>query len=1145
MNNDDNIYKVDSYSEKELFDILDVFNPTDRELEAKILYFIDKYSNSTNIDNIKLHTFFVDIYKRFFYVEEDEEEDEDEYEIEGFSNLNNNDNNIINTNTNTNTNANVQLISSLNYAKGKLNPLLKQTYQRIITIDSQYRDSKNSVSTQFTLNFSEILKDVVSLKLYAVQIPYTWYTISKSYGSNFLYIKGKSPGINNGNHDIEISIPPGNYSLTTVSNATNTTNNSISSAIQNAIQKLPNIYTDISFGNTNLSYDINQCKATFNIDIQKQYNESYYYFNFLGDFYSPYPPDESNNPNRTKYLSCFLGFNSKSYSTCSVYSVRTLQDFNNNASIYGFNATNNYIYIIQYSNDNNGRYIPGISISYETIKIEFPITDPSNVYKISQSSIFNIVKDTICSHPKLNRPKYKGIDSSVNFFQITGKDICGNNVANYGSYYYQWQIKLNRFNVQNIPNYKTVLIVPDDTSIWTGTTSCFGFKSTINELNDLVSESYVPYSNYKVSGISFFFKCNNPNYDISGLNDFSYNLTNDIYSLDNLINEINNGFSIINSNFTKKFKVSNILNINNLIKNVYQPSPQTIAYYNTTDSKFHVSIDINNIFSTEYFVIDISNTNCLLKNLFDISAASVSIKDLSDNTILLGYGKNTIITITDPLLMVIYPNVKYCESRGISKDISYNIRFDNSVVGLNYTVSTISTLIESTIQSFQDVSYSTPLKESTFTIRFINNNENIQPTLNIKIQKIITQNEYTVWFYDSSFNNGVKTDLSNSFWYSKFELDTSYNLDPGLNTSFTDINGNKIIDSDSITITSVNNNNIIELIPIDDGVTGYGIVRFEIPPATYNRISLFEKINKLFDSNSITKGTKISYINDSNKYEYTQIRWNVNKVYTSQDYKLVFYDIYSFVSCFLGNSSVRNATWDTTLGWIMGFHDLQEYPLTSENLKNGYYYDISNTTLTNNEYTVNTDISYRTLVSLTGDTTVSINLYNYFMVILDDFNPSHLNDGLITVTPTDNNLSLPSYANRAKYICDPVTKNVLNTGITDVASNNLTRNQIYSINQIINTQNTTKSNTNSGVYVSDIFGLIPIKTSGYNPGQTYVEYGGTLQAQDRIYFGPVNIHRVAISLINDRGELVDLNNANWSLQFICEQLYQNNNDVKP
>jgi hypothetical protein len=332
-------------------------------------------------------------------------------------------------------------------------------------------------------------------------------------------------------------------------------------------------------------------------------------------------------------------------------------------------------------------------------------------------------------------------------------------------------------------------------------------------------------------------------------------------------------------------------------------------------------------------------------------------------------------------------------------------------------------------------------------------------------------------------------------------------------------------------------------------VIGSRTLSFTIPKGIYNRIQLFDEMNTQFDKYPETCGTRISFITDIYGKEYTKIRWNVNKIYTSQDYKLVFYDLYSFVSCFIGNSSVRNATMDTTLGWIMGFHYFQEYPLSSLYLQNGYYYDISDSTYTNNAYSIsNTYINNKTLsrsmVKLTGDTCVSINLYNYFMVILDDFNPSHLNDGLITISNADKNVSLPSYANRAKYICDPVTNQVLNSGITNVASNNLTQNQLYSINQIINTQNTKKTSKNQGVFVSDIFGLVPIKTSGYSPGQTYVEFGGTLQAQDRKYFGPVNIHRMAVSLLNDRGEVVDLNGANWSLQFICEQLYQNNNDVK-
>jgi hypothetical protein len=58
-------------------------------------------------------------------------------------------------------------------------------------------------------------------------------------------------------------------------------------------------------------------------------------------------------------------------------------------------------------------------------------------------------------------------------------------------------------------------------------------------------------------------------------------------------------------------------------------------------------------------------------------------------------------------------------------------------------------------------------------------------------------------------------------------------------------------------------------------------------------------------------------------------------------------------------------------------------------------------------------------------------------------------------------------------------------------------------------------------------------------GSVYVEFGGSLQLQQRLYFGPVNIHRMTIQLLNDRGNQVDLNGANWSFSLVCEQLYRN------
>jgi hypothetical protein len=56
-----------------------------------------------------------------------------------------------------------------------------------------------------------------------------------------------------------------------------------------------------------------------------------------------------------------------------------------------------------------------------------------------------------------------------------------------------------------------------------------------------------------------------------------------------------------------------------------------------------------------------------------------------------------------------------------------------------------------------------------------------------------------------------------------------------------------------------------------------------------------------------------------------------------------------------------------------------------------------------------------------------------------------------------------------------------------------------------------------------------------------MEFGGTLQNQGRNYFGPVNIRKMAVSLLSDRGNRVDLNNANWSFSLIVESL----NKLKP
>jgi hypothetical protein len=134
-------------------------------------------------------------------------------------------------------------------------------------------------------------------------------------------------------------------------------------------------------------------------------------------------------------------------------------------------------------------------------------------------------------------------------------------------------------------------------------------------------------------------------------------------------------------------------------------------------------------------------------------------------------------------------------------------------------------------------------------------------------------------------------------------------------------------------------------------------------------------------------------------------------------------------------------------------------------------------------------------------------------------------------------LPLPSYAAMSNFTCD-ICGNQISSGSTNVATNNLTLNQVYSLNQVLNAQQNQPKTYTTGPFVKDVFAYIPLKVSGLQNGQSYVETSGQLQQQERLYFGPINIYRMSITLYNDKGTVLDLNGTNFSFSFICEQLYQ-------
>lgn len=433
---------------------------------------------------------------------------------------------------------------------------------------------------------------------------------------------------------------------------------------------------------------------------------------------------------------------------------------------------------------------------------------------------------------------------------------------------------------------------------------------------------------------------------------------------------------------------------------------------------------------------------------------------------------------------------------------------------------------------------------------------------------------------DCSWNN---TDNS---WYKSFNLDQSLCILKNEKTitkneiGYTYIQGNAEILDTRIFLTELNN--YFKLLPIDKGVSipvGNGpnstydtqndiVIRLDLPlNILYNTDEIVNEINKQFsnyiyvnDPNKKKKPLYGSYISIDDNTHKVIIRLNVNTVYGVEDYILTFFEPSLFTHCSYGYlSSIQTTTWDTTLGWLLGFRNLQQYEMTMNDVAINpsipdstvtYYYNkYTNTYYTNSLANYLYDNSTN-IFTITGDTSVTVTLYNYFLIVLDDYTQNHLNDGLITITNPALDIPLPSYASRNLVRCNTsnLTSNpnesiYIGNEVDNVTRNSLTTRQLYSANQILNTRQTMTQNkyqNSIGTYIQDIFGIIPVKTVGLTNGQTYIEFGGTLQIQERIYFGPVNIKRMTVRILTDKGTILDLNNANWSFSLISQQLYNPN-----
>jgi hypothetical protein len=88
-----------------------------------------------------------------------------------------------------------------NYFQGTFNPIEKRVVTRGVCIDTLFRPNyQGTSSTDFIYEFPEHQKNIVSMKVSAIEIPIVWYAFSTDRKNNYFYVNNE-----------KITIPDGNY----------------------------------------------------------------------------------------------------------------------------------------------------------------------------------------------------------------------------------------------------------------------------------------------------------------------------------------------------------------------------------------------------------------------------------------------------------------------------------------------------------------------------------------------------------------------------------------------------------------------------------------------------------------------------------------------------------------------------------------------------------------------------------------------------------------------------------------------------------------------------------------------------------------------------------------------------------------------
>ncbi len=344
-------------------------------------------------------------------------------------------------------------------------------------------------------------------------------------------------------------------------------------------------------------------------------------------------------------------------------------------------------------------------------------------------------------------------------------------------------------------------------------------------------------------------------------------------------------------------------------------------------------------------------------------------------------------------------------------------------------------------------------------------------------------------------------------------------------------------------------------------VSSNNAIPVSVPPGNYSQTGFQTQLNSSFQNAGFSTPAVSGYVTEDNPVYYNANNGKItlflyggtytdpDGVLTSftitTDTSIVFYDFTGVLQCSINCASNVNHYFNNTLGWLMGY-------------KLPY---------------INIETSGNSASSV-----LDLNGTKYLILVLDDYNQNHVNNSLVSITQYSNTLKIPSYfspdlpytcltpaqqGNNLTQLVDGVIAQSLFDNQTVNAQNGLliagkyeadytptqiilpsaprtlTQAQIYTINEINKNKNNMTNYLAKAPTSSDILAILPVKTStGVPTGSLLVEFSGSLQDNRRVYFGPVNIERMAVKLLDDKGNILNLNGNDWCFTLACESLYQ-------